>query len=291
MKLFKGYMLVGSLCVITSSALAVLDDAEYKKILAKYGLDKPKTTINKRPDPSSLAGDLADTPVRNSNPLPSKRELQETAQLGKKLEIQVEKVDDTKLDSIKDIVNSDKEDLKEELKDAEKGAAEEKPGFFKRLFNYVPAIMKMADTVTQFNKKAAENLSRFKITFKNVSDSLASFEDDKILVPEKDTGGNYIFDKTTKAVNWKSISNKGLSADDIQTLKQECLYIIIKEMVDGFKHLDPVVGKGIYALSYLAPNTSRQSGVVYEIATKFLPMLELLAKENLESAIKNGSKQ
>lgn len=230
---------------------------------------------------SSNALQAQEEEITVSTSLPSAEELQKTAQVGEALEKQVEKVDDTKLESVKQETPGDKE----ELEGVKKSVAEQKPGFFRRIYNYIPGIAKMVEAVTQFNKKAAENLTRFKVTFKNVSDSLASFEEDRILVPAKDNANNYVINKATKAVSWKLVPSKGLSTEEIHKLKQECLYIIVKEMVDGFKHLDPVVGKGITALSYLAPNASKQSAVVYEVATKFLPMLEMLAKESFETPI------
>ncbi len=271
MKLFKGLALMGALCLVASSVLRASDDEVLKRILARYEANKKSKTQ------SSLSGDLATQLRPDSKPL--KEVLQKTAQTGKELEKAVDKVDDKKLDSVEKAVNSDKEEI-EAIKE---GVAEKKPGFFTRLFNYVPGILKITNSVTEFNKKAAENLARFKITFKNVSDSLVSFNEDRVLIPQKNKD-DYVLDKETGAIKWKLVKN-ALTTKELQALKQECLYVVIKEMVDGFNHLDPIVGKGINAFSFLAPDTAKQSVLIYEVATKFLPMLEKIAKESLDSSV------
>jgi hypothetical protein len=280
MKLFKGLRLMGALCIVASSALRASDDDVLKRILAKYEMSKKAKTQ------SSMSGDLATQLRPNSKPLEGlqkKEDLQDTVRFGKELKDEIRKVDDKKLESIEKGINSDTEEL-EEIKD---GVVEKKPGFFTRLFNYVPGILKVTNSVTEFNKKAAENLARFKITFKNVSDALVSFGEDRVLMPQK-IKGNYVLDKETGAIQWNLVQNK-LNNEKLRALKQECLYIIIKEMVDGFNHLDPIVGKGINAFSFIAPHTAKQSVLLYEIATKFLPMLEKIAKENLDSSVTKES--
>lgn len=254
-----------------NSALCALTKEEIEKIKAKYGLTTSSKDIApvKQTGSDSMAGDLAVTPLKK-----------ETAQLGKTLQ---EKSEDIAVEKLDTVINSSKdnqelEGLKDEVKvaqqDPEKAA--KSPGFFKTIFG----LPKLWSRIATFNKTASENIKRFRVTLKTVGESLASLNEDSILMPKKKSDGTFVTDKDM-AIVWHKVSNKKVTTNDIDQLKKECQYIVIKEMVDGFKHLQPVVGPVLDSFYYLTPKLASQSKLIYDVASEFLPMLENFSKENL----------
>lgn len=248
-----------------------LTQEEIEKIKAKYGLTGSKkeiTPVKEKPS-ISLAGDLVNTTLKK-----------ETAELGKKIQNQSDEIPVEELDKEIDTHKSSQEleDLKDEAKKVEENPEKvvESPGFLKSIFGFP----KLWYRISQFNKIASENIKRFNITFNNVGASLASLDEAEILMPRKRKSGAFITDDN-KTILWEKVLAKRVSTTKIERLKNECQYIIIKEMVDGFKHLQVAVGPVLDAFYYLAPKLASQSKLIYDVASQFLPMLETLAKENL----------
>lgn len=252
-----------------------LTQEELERIKAKYGLATSSTKnvpTKKETTSYSMAGDLEIT----------SKIKKETAQTGKKLQNQ--QLDKTTIENLDKEINTNEskeelEEIEDEAKKIEKNpekVADEAPGLLKSIFG----LPKLWYRINRFNSIASQNIKRFNTTFKNVGESLASLEDDYILVPKKNRDGSYATG-VNKLILWEEVPAKKITSTMIEQLKNECQYIIIKEMVDGFKHLQPVIGPVLDAFYYLAPKLASQSRLIYDTASQFLPMLETLSKENI----------
>jgi len=296
----KKYCLLFILMLGSSSLLFGLTKEEADKIREKY---LAKESVRESSS-MSMAGDLASgqKSVRESSSTSMAGDLatpelkKEVAQTGKKLQSQSDKIG---LEDLEKEINTqqDKKELKEiedDVKKVEKDpetAAAEAPGFWASLFNFP----KLWYRVNSFNKVAAANIKRFSTTFNNVGIALASLDEDYkeakhyIVMPKKNKNGTYVTG-SNKLIAWEKVPAKEVTNAMIERLKLECQYIIIKEMVDGFKHLQPVIEPVLDVFSYLAPKLANQSRLIYEVGSQFLPMLETLAKDNLTTVLEDYKK-